>query len=374
MLDPVIEFFSRTFYLMGRGIGQLVAWALWPFVRLYAFYRSTGFIWKSLIVVAVAAIVAGYGWFIYNATVYPGYNPDYVDNLKLETRKISAGEEVQAAGGGTSTRTCGRSAIIDVAATLTDFNVNQNAWMTSMLTYKAGFFGLDWDKTPFLDNKASFQRGIHTAVQRMSNEMVDSLGRVRGTSQIDPDLQKARGQLQYDMSSWYFGLSPLGFRQSSPSSYRIGIEGLNLFNARLVKCEATFDARADNLSTMIDAITSQIGSTTAAIDERSRNNNLGWFDTQADNFFWEAMGQMYAYYGFLSAAHADFEDVIRTRALDAVWNRMEEQLRSTLDLDPLIISNGREDGWVMPTHLTTLGFKILRVRSNLVEAREILRQ
>ena len=58
----------------------------------------------------------------------------------------------------------------------------------------------------------------------------------------------------------------------------------------------------------------------------------------------------------------------------ALWNRMEEQLRATIDLDPMIISNGREDGWVMPTHLTTLGFKILRVRSNLVEVRDILKQ
>ncbi|MGB8817547.1 MAG: DUF2333 family protein [Rhizobiaceae bacterium] len=374
MLDPIIEFFSRMFYLIGRGIGQVVAWALWPFARLYAFYRSTGFLWKALIGVTVAAIVAGYGWFAYNAMTYSGYNPDYVDAFKLENRKVSAGEEVQAAGGGTSTKTCGRSAVVDVASALTDFNVNQNSWITSMLMYKAGFFGLSWDRTPFLDNKASFQRGIHSAVQRMSNELVDSLGRVRGTSQIDPDLQKARGQLQYDVSSWYFGISPFGFKQSSPSSYRIGIESLNAFNDKLAKCEATFDARADNLATMVDAITSQIGSTTATIDERSRSNNLGWFDTQADNYFWESMGQLYAYYGFVSAAHADFEDVIKTKALDAVWNRMEEQLRSALDLDPLIISNGREDGWVMPTHLTTLGFKILRVRSNLVEVREILRQ
>jgi hypothetical protein len=374
MLDPIIEFFSRIFYLIGRGIGQVVAWILWPFLKLLAFYRSTGFLWKALIGVGALALVAGYGWFIWNATTYTGYNPDYVEAYKLEARKVSAGEEVQAAGGGTTSKTCGRSAIIDVAADLTDFNVNQNSWVSSMLLYKAGLFGMSWDRTPFLDNKASFQRGIHSAVQRMSNEMVDSLGRVRGTSQIDPDLQKARGQLQYDTSSWYFGISPFGFKQSSPSSYRIGIEGLRKFNDRLAGCEATFDARADNLSTMIDAITSQVGSTTASIDERSRINNLGWFDTQADNNFWDAMGQLYAYYGFLSAAHADFEDIIATKALDAVWNRMEEQLRSALDLDPFIISNGREDGWVMPTHLTTLGFKILRVRSNLVEAREILKQ
>ena len=374
MLDPIIDFFSRIFYLIGRGIGQVVAWILWPFLKLLAFYRSTGFLWKTLIGVGFLAVVAGYGWFAWNAMTYRGYNPDYVEALKLETRKVSAGEEVQAAGGATTTKTCGRSGIVDVASALTDFNVNQNSWVSSMLMYKGGFFGLSWDSTPFFDNKASFQRGVHSAVQRMSNELVDSLGRVRGTSQIDPDLQKARGQLQYDVSSWYFGLSPFGFKQSSPASYRTGIESLNKFNERLVSCEATFDARADNLATMVDAITSQIGSTTASIDERSKNNNLGWFDTQADNYFWESMGQLYAYYGFVSAAHADFEDVIKTKALDAVWNRMEDQLRSALDLDPLIISNGREDGWVMPTHLTTLGFKILRVRSNLVEVREILKQ
>ena len=374
MLDPIIEFFSRIFYMIGRGIGQVVAWILWPFLKLLAFYRSTGFLWKTLIGVAAVALVAGYGWFAFNAVTYTGYNPDYVDAFKMENRGVSAGEEVQAAGGATTTKTCGRSAVVDVAAHLTDFNVNQNRWISSMLLYKAGFFGLSWDKTPFFDNKASFQRGIHTAVQRVSNELVDSLGRVRGTSQIDPDLQKARGQLQYDMSSWYFGLNPFGFRQSSPSSYRIAIEGLNAFNTRLANCSATFDARADNLATLIDAVTSQIGSTTAAIDERSRLNNLGWFDTQADNYFWESMGQLYAYYGFLSAAHADFEDIIRTKALDAVWNRMEDQLRLALDLDPWIISNGKEDGWIMPTHLTTLGFKILRVRSNLVEVRDILKQ
>jgi hypothetical protein len=49
-------------------------------------------------------------------------------------------------------------------------------------------------------------------------------------------------------------------------------------------------------------------------------------------------------------------------------------MRTTLDLDPFIISNGREDGWMMPTHLTTLGFKILGVRTSLTEMRDILKQ
>ena len=87
------------------------------------------------------------------------------------------------AGGGTdTTRTCGRSAIADVAADLTDYNVNENAWISSMILYKLGFFGIDWDHTPFLDNKASFQRGVNQAVRRTTTELADNLGRVRTTS------------------------------------------------------------------------------------------------------------------------------------------------------------------------------------------------
>src|SRR5690606_36431453 len=79
-------------------------------------------------------------------------------------------------------RSCGRSAIAEVAADLVDFNINKNAWVSSMILYKVGLFGLSWDKTPFLDNKASFQRGIHEAIRRTTTELADNLGRVRGTS------------------------------------------------------------------------------------------------------------------------------------------------------------------------------------------------
>ena len=76
----------------------------------------------------------------------------------------------------------------------------------------------------------------------------------------------------------------------------------------------------------------------------------------------------------MSAAHADFEDVIREKHLDNLFDNMEAQFRSALRIQPFIIANGREDGWLLPTHLTTMGFYILRVRSNLVEIRNVLAQ
>jgi hypothetical protein len=373
MLDPIINFFSRIFFLIGRSIGLAVAWILWPFLKLAAWYKSTGFLWQAIVGLIILALIAGYGWFFYNAETMPGYNRDYIQAYKLDDRRLSAGEEVVNADANAK-KTCGRSALVDVVADLTDFNVNQNSWIPSMLLYKSGLFGLDWDATPFFDNKASFQRGIHKAVQRTSYELVNNLGRVRGTSQIDPDLERGNGQLQYDMKSWYVGINPPGFKQATPSAYRVGIESLRKFNDRLASCDATFDARADNLASLLGSITSDIGSTSVALDKRARDNNRGWFDTRADNYYWEAMGQLYGYYGIVHAAGADFEGIIKTKALEANWKKMEGQLRTALDLDPFIVSNGREDGWMMPTHLTTLGFKILEVRTSLVESRDILSQ
>ena len=50
------------------------------------------------------------------------------------------------------------------------------------------------------------------------------------------------------------------------------------------------------------------------------------------------------------------------------------QFVSALKIQPFIIANGREDGWLLPTHLTTMGFYVLRVRSNMVEISNVLMQ
>jgi len=53
---------------------------------------------------------------------------------------------------------------------------------------------------------------------------------------------------------------------------------------------------------------------------------------------------------------------------------MLAQLRSALKIQPFIVANGREGGWIVPSHLTTMGFYVLRVRSNLVDIKSVLQQ
>ena len=384
MLDPVVAFFTRIFQAIGRAIGLAVSYVLAPFRWLGRWYARRGGIVKAVLGVILLVLVALYLYFFWNTQKWTGFDPDYAERYATPPPASSAarppaGGIVGADDVGQSEAAetepasdCRRSMIVDATADLIDFNVNQNAWLSSNILYKLGLFGLPWDRTPYFDNKAAFQRGVNQAIRRTAIELVDTLGRVRGTSGIDADLQKARGNLQFDEETWYFSLSPFGPKTPTPSFYRAAIKDLKSFNTRLEKCEAVFDARSDNLLLFVDRIANDIGATSAILRERSENYNSGWFDTRADDRFWFAYGQLYGYYGILTAAKVDFQDIIAQRGLTQLWNELEEQLRAALNIQPAIVSNGAESGWLMPAHLATLGFYLLRARSNLVEARLVL--
>jgi hypothetical protein len=374
VLNPIVEFVTRIFQWIGRMIGMAIAWLFWPFVLAGRWYTRRGWILRILVGLCVLVLIGLYANFFWQTQRWTDFNPDYAQKYDLKDRQASAGEETPAGTTGTAQKVCARSAIVDASADLTDFNVNKNQWISSMILYKLGFFGLDWDRTPFFDNKASFQRGINQTVRRTSVELVDTLGRVRGTSQVDADLQDARGALQFDEYTWYLGWNPPGPKTPTPSYYRTAIKKLRSFNTRLAACQATFDARADNLIQFIDRIANDIGSTSAILKDRAENHNNGWFDTRADDRFWFAYGQLYGYYGILTAAEADFDAVIKEKKLTTLWDDMEGQFRAALRIQPFIIANGREDGWIVPSHLTTMGFYILRVRSNLVDIKAVLQQ
>jgi len=376
MLDPIVAFFSRLFSMAGRGIRLAVAWLLWPFAQAGRWYTRRGWIVRGVIGLGLLALVVLYAYFFYVTQFWNGFNPDYPAHLAQARETSGAGDPVSApadAASGGEARTaqsCKASAIAGVSADLIDFNVNQNAWISSMLLSKAGLFGIDWRNTPFFDNKAAFQLGINQVMRRTTTELVDTLGRVRGTSQIDQNLQDARTAMAWSETAWYVGWR--GPTRPSPSVYREGMEKLRAFNASLEKCQATFDARADNLMQFLDRIAGDIGSTSDILRQRIEVSDAGWFDLRADDRFWFAYGQLYAYYGMLVAARSDFASVVAERNLTTLWTRMEENLRASLDVQPWIISNGNESSAIFPSHLATMGFNLLQVRSNLVELRSIL--
>ena len=371
MLDPIIQFFQNIFSAIGRGIGYVIAWILFPFMSAGRWYASRGMIIKGVVGLVVVLLFISYANFVWVTQTWYGFDPDFVDKYKFNERKIAAGVEIPNADG-TLSKKCQTSAMVDVVIDLVDMEVNQNTWVSSSPLYKAGLFGIDWDHTPFLDNKAAFQRGVNETLRTTTVELVNSLARVRGTSGINNRLQAARSDMQYSESAWYFSLSPVGFLTPTPKIYNEAIKELRAFNTELNNCESVFDGRADNLLVFLDRITSSLGGTSSQLKERSEKYSAGWFDTRADDRFWFAFGQMYGYYALLAAARADFAPVIAEKNLGQNWTQMLIRFRSALRVQPSIISNGREDGWIMPNHLSTQGFYLLNARTSLTEIRDVL--
>lgn len=316
------------------------------------------------------------------------------DELDYPQQALS-GEDYAAAPGaeiaGEGPPRCAPSRIAEATAYVVDVLVDQNVWVPGDPQYKLGWFGLvGFAPTPFFDNKASFQLGAIRTVRRMAIEMNDLVGRARGTSAADPDLEDARGALQWNERAWW--LNPFDSRlqllsTSAASSFRDARARLLSYNRRLEACDALFDPRADNLFQLLDRIANDVGATTDQLARRSQSevwsprekrfvegagNDRGVFDFRADNLFSEARGLMWAYHGILQAARADFAEVVRQRNLGEVWDRMEAHVAEAAALEPWIVSNGAEDGIVAPDHLSVMAENMLRARANMTELREIL--
>ncbi len=258
----------------------------------------------------------------------------------------------------------GESRAVAIAAALVTREVDVHSW-----TPMQPFF------TPagILDNMPNFQRGIAAALGRFSTELMDQLGRTRGSSQTDRDLEQARGFLNEQPNVWIWQPS-VSFWPSATSAqkYRAGRDKLVSYNKRLAAGQAVFERRSDNLQALIDRIANDEGSDSAVIDQQIIEQAGNLFDTHCDDIFYFNKGRLYANYLLMRELGADFESVIKEKGLTGTWQSTVETFRIASQLDPWIVWNGWLDGLLIPNHLAAQGFYLLRARTQLREISAIL--
>ncbi|PCJ68866.1 MAG: hypothetical protein COA62_13655 [Rhodobiaceae bacterium] len=258
----------------------------------------------------------------------------------------------------------GGSHAVAMVAALIDREVDQKRWTSNDPWFVP---------STLLDNMPNYQQGIISALARFSFELTDQLGRTRGSSQTDPDLQSASGLLQYAGDVWVWdpkvSLLP---RASSEAQYSEARKALLNYNRRLAAGEAVFERRGDNLMATLDRIALDIGSSSASLDNAvvERSGNL--FDFSADDQFYNVKGQLYAYYLLIKALGQDFDKLITERELNGAWEQMLDSLRKAAQLSPMVVVNGAPDGQLLPSHLAAQGFYLLRARTQLREITNIL--
>ena len=253
---------------------------------------------------------------------------------------------------------------VDMAAALIVREVDEHNW-----TANDPFFFPGW----MLDNMPNYQQGMIYALSRFTLEMSDQIGRARGSSQVDPDLDRAAGLLRYPGDRWIFDFSAsLAPVASSESQYRSAGQALKQYNERLAAGDAVFERRADNLLGTIDRFAADLGSSSAIIAEHLEGGG-GWLiDTSADDIFYSIKGRIYGYYMILRALRADFAGVIESVGLTTVWDEMLASLESAVALQPLVVVSGDPDSQILPSHLAAQGFYLLRARTQLREISNVL--
>jgi hypothetical protein len=258
----------------------------------------------------------------------------------------------------------GESRTVATVADLVTREVDINTW-TPMMPF--------FTPAGMLDNMPNFQRGIMAALGRFSTELMDQLGRTRGSSQTDRDLEQARGFLNEQPNVWIWQPTvSIWPSATSAQRYRAGRDKLVAYNKRLASGQAVFERRADNLQALIDRIANDHGSDSAAIDQHIIEQAGNLFDRQCDDIFYFNKGRLYANFLLLRALGSDFEGVIRERGLTNAWNGTVETFRIASQLDPWVVWNGWPDAFLIPNHLAAQGFYLLRARTQLREISAIL--
>ncbi|MGH6962265.1 MAG: DUF2333 family protein [Dongiaceae bacterium] len=256
------------------------------------------------------------------------------------------------------------SRAVAVAAALIDREVRQHAWPANDPWFFPGVI---------LDNMPNYQQGIIQALRRFALEMTDQIGRARGSSQADPDLERARSLLNYSSDVWVWDFN-VSIWPTAPSDqqYVAARDALLSYNRRLAAGTAVFDRRADNLLATLDRIAKDLGSASAALESRVEEHSDDWVDFEADNRFYRTKGELYGYALLLRELGKDFEPVIRERGIQKVWGEMLGNLLVAALLQPWVVVNGAPDSQLLPSHLAAQGFFLLRARSQIFEIGDVL--
>ncbi len=253
---------------------------------------------------------------------------------------------------------------VDVAAALIEREVDHHEWVANSPWFSPGFL---------LDNMAAYQQGILYALGRFTTEMVDHLGRARGSSRVDPDLDRANGLLRFPGDVWVFELEKsLMPMATSEEQYRAARAALLAYNRRVASGQAIFDPRVDNLMVLLQRIVADIGSQAALLDHELNHGARNPLDARSDWIFFNTKGRLYAYYLVLRELQQDFQPVIEQQGLTVIWQQMLGGVREAAGHLPLIVLNGAPGGLILPSHLAEQGFFVLRAKTQLLDTIAVL--
>ncbi|TVS03354.1 MAG: DUF2333 family protein [Rhodobacteraceae bacterium] len=227
--------------------------------------------------------------------------------------------------------------------------------------------------TVFHDNMPNYQRGMMRAISRFAMELESQIGRLRGSSAIDRDLERAVGLLQFPTDVWLFDFDqsflPI---QPADTQYEAAARALRAFNSRVSQGMAVFETRPDALAMTVERMASELGSRAALVDDHVSGDGF-IIDFVSDDIFYFNKGMAYASYLLLRELGRDFDGVIRAQGLTRVWQQALDSLRAASQQKPLVVLNSSGANSFLANHLHLQGFYLKRAILQLDEIARVIR-
>lgn len=247
----------------------------------------------------------------------------------------------------------GGSRTLAMAASLIEREVETHGW-----TANDPFFM----PSAALDNMPNFQQGMIHAIARVTAALADGLGE---NGPAAGALTRTADLLPYPGDRWVIDFetswTPV---PSAESQYREAAAALAEANRALAAGEAGLPGRTAPLLAVLEGVGADLAETSGLLSAHLAAQG-GWFlDGTADDLFYAAKGRLYAYAMLLEALRQDAPGPVETAGLRDDWQEMVESLKTAATLDPWIVVSGAPDG-LLPSHLVTQGFYLMRAQSRL---------
>ncbi len=210
------------------------------------------------------------------------------------------------------------------------------------------------DAIKFTDNVNEYQLGLLEVTRRASTRLTENISRTGSTAVINKHLERAMNSFMIRADSLII--------PSAESSYNEAIDNLNRYKKQLIKNEASFYTRTDNLIPLLKSFGELVGSCDEKLVKRTEDTGEPVSTFSADNYYYYAKGVASALVPILHAIENDFSQVLETRNGSEILHHAITSCHHAAEMKPwLFVTEGNLNG-IIPNHRANMAASISHAR------------
>jgi hypothetical protein len=203
------------------------------------------------------------------------------------------------------------------------------------------------------DNVVNFQLGVLEIYRRTAVILAERISRTGNTAAFDPDLENAMNWFMIKPSRYWF--------PSAESKYNEAIASFEAYKDRLMKGQAKFFNRADNLIPLLMAYEDLLGSCEENLVKTAEDDGVAVSFFKSDDYLFYTKGVVSTLGTILNAIEHDFKNIIESRQAQEDIHHAITSCHHAMEIDPFIVVNSKPSS-ILANHRANLAAPISHAR------------